>query len=334
MDFSNIHWQQIGHFSLIMLCSLAFLILVALPVMSIAGQTLSLIRQRTAYAKCAKQITLYAIFVGWIITFLSFIPLWLRVAPVVLKHLQDAEKITPGVPAQGFSLAAYLEPVLASIYLQVHLYTVALLLAATILMSIFYAFWSAWKEHRLLLQSLAIIASCWYAMAIYCILCIFHADTLFAQGIAYPLLLDNFLTPSLDASFWLILPYLLPLAFALAGGSACIWLLMRRSRDDFGRDYYAQMLVWCAKWARNGWFLFWVILLGITGLDWVELLKQENYLTNTQFLRSIAFVLMWLIPGILWTVVIKSAHPLRHKITLVFTFILGMSCIIPLYLTI
>ncbi len=326
MDFSTIPWQEVGSYSLIILCSLAFLSLIGMPFMAIAGQTLSLIRERSSYAKCAKQITLLALYLGWILCFVAFIPLWLRLSPSILSLMHNQESI-----AQGLPFMAYFEPILTSIYLQVHVYTFLLLLAATILISVFYGYWSVWKQHRLFLQCLAIVAGCWYAMALYCVLCIIHADALFALGTEHTQSLNNFLTPNFGTSIWNVMPYILPLSFSFAAGFSAVWLLIRRNRDDFGRDYYAQMLPWCAAWARNAWLVFWIILLIITGLQWVNLLTQENYLTNPEFLRSMGFLIMWLIPGILWAMVVKSAYPLRHKATLILAFIFALCVIIPLY---
>ncbi len=328
MDINTIPWQYIAHLTLLTICSLTVLAIIAFPIMGIVGQILSLMRQRTAYAKCAKQITQLTLILGWIVTLFSLIPLWMRLSPPMLSFIQAQENNVQGLPFNE-----YLQPIYTSVYLQMHLYTFALLLAATLFITFFYALWSKWKEHRILIQSLALVSSCWYATAVYCIFCVFHADSLVAQGMKLPETLNAFLSPSMDATFWKAIPYLLPLSFALAAGLACVWLLMRRSRDDFGRDYYAQMLVWCAKWARNSWFLFWTILLVLVGVQWADLLKQENYLTNTEFIRSVAFMFMWLIPGILWTIAIKSAHPLRHKITLVLAFIFSVCSIIPIYLT-
>ncbi len=326
MDFTTIPWQNIAELVCIVLCSLFFLVIIALPIMSISGQTLSLIRQRSAYAKCAKQITQLAFILGWIVTLLSLYPLWLRVSPPILALIAQA-----GVDGQPINYLGLWEPIAASVYLQVHVYGVGLLFAASIFLTIFYCSWANWKNNRVFLQCFALVAACWYTMALYSALCIIHADKALALGTAYPLSLNAFFMPSFGANFWTIVPYILPLSFALAAGLACVWLILRRNKDDFGRDYYAQMLPWCATWARNTWLVFWLILLGTTALSWMHMLQEENYLSNPEFLRSVAFVLLWLIPGILWAIAIRSAHPLRHKATLILAFIFAICSIVPLY---
>ncbi len=322
----TIPWQNIIEMSIITLCSLFLMVIVALPIMSISGQILSLIRQRSAYAKCAKQLASLALFLGWFMTLSCFYPLWIRVSPSILELIS---KMT--VDGQAINYLALWEPIKASVYLQAHVYAAGLLLFASIFLSIFRFSWKVWKKHRLILQCLAIVASCWYAMAFYGIICIISADNALALGIEYPLSLNAFYVPSLDSSLLTVILFLLPLSFALAGGIATFWLIIRRNRDDFGRDYYAQMLPWCASWARNAWIFYWLILLSVTALQWLDLLQKENYLSNPEFMRSVAFVFMWLIPGILWAIVIKSAYPLRHKFTLILAFIFSLCSIVPLY---
>ncbi len=326
MDFTSIDWQHIAKMSLILLCSLSLLAAIVLPFMAIGGQTLSLIRQRSAYAKCAKQVTLLALIVGWLSTCLSFWPLWLRLSPTIM----------PLIPAdmQSLNIPALWQALTAQVYLQAHISVGALLLGASFSLTIFYALWKQWKNNRVTIQCFALIASCWYAMAALSSISILSADTAFAAGIPYNESLKDFFIPSFSMSYWDAAPYVLPLAFAMAGGLACLWLLLRRNKDDFGRDYYAQMLPWCASWARNGWFVFWLLLLATTAVQWVNLIQEENYLSSPAFMQSVAFLLLWLVPGILWTIVVRSEFPLRHKATLVLAFIFGMMSIVPIYLSI
>ncbi len=344
MDFTTIPWQEIGELSLIVLFSLSFLAVVALPLMGIGGQTLSLIRQRSSYAKCAKQVTVLALILGWIITLASFYPLWKSLSPSILPflpmHFLDGQSMdikaffshmADGALLQNIFQKAVWEPVAQSVYLQAHVYATGLLLLASICLTAFFKLWNKWKTHRVAVQCLALVSSTWYGMALFDALSIMSADTALASGVPYATRSENFFIPSLEATFWNGAPYVLPLAFALAGGLACIWLLLRRHRDDFGRDYYAQMLPWCASWARNGWLLYWLILMATTAIQWMNLVQQENYLSSPDFIHSCLFLLLWSIPGILWTLVMRSEHPLRHKPTLILAFVFAMMTIVPIY---
>ncbi len=326
MDFTTINWQHMGYMALILLCSLCFLAVIALPLMSMAGQTLSLIRQRTAYAKCAKQVSLLALILGLALTLFSFWPLWQRLSPPLLALLP--------VDGQSIPWAELWQTVSGKAYLLAHVYAVGLLVGATVCLCVFHALWKHWKTHRVAIQCLALVAACWYGMSLFATLSIISADSAQALGMAPSNNLQKFFVPSLESTFWNGAPYVLPLAFAMAGGLSCVWLLLRRRSDDFGRDYYAQMLPWCASWARNGWLIFWLILLASTTLQWVNMAQQENYLSNPVFVQSVGYVLLWLIPGILWTLPMRSEHPLRHKVTLVLAFVFGMMSIVPIYLSI
>ncbi len=329
MDFTTIDWQHTLHMSIILLSSLSFLAVSALPFMAIGGQTLSIMRQRTAYAKCAKQVTLLALILGWGITLASLWPLWLRISPSLLPLLP----LTPE-DGQAIDLKAFLQPIMSDVYLQAHIYVAALLLGASLCLTLFYALWKQWKMHRVAIQCLALIASCWYFMSLLGTLSILSADTAMEQGLKHGINLQRFFVPNFDSSYWNAAPYVLPLAFAMAGGLACLWLMIRRQRDDFGRDYYAQMLPWCASWARNAWLIFWILLLVTTSIQWMSLVQQDNYLSSPEFIRSVAFLLLWLIPGILWTIAMRSEHPLRHKATLFLAFLFGMMSIVPIYMSI
>ncbi len=325
MDFTTIPWQNIADIALIMLSSLLLLTITALPYMSISGQTLSLIRQRSSYAKCAKQLSLLALILGILASLACLYPLWLRVSPHILPLLP--------VDGQPLALPPLIAPIKASIYLQAHLYVTALIWGATLCMTIFFACWKHWKTHRILLQCFAIIAGSWYALALFGSISIISADRALALGIPHATNFSSFFLPSLESSFWNAAPYALPLAFSMAGGLGALWLMLRRNKDDFGRDYYAQMLPWCASWARNAWLVFWLILLITSAIQWVNLVQQANYLSSPEFMYSVAFLLLWLIPGALWTLPLRSKHPLRHKITLILAFIFGMMSIAPIYIS-
>ncbi len=326
MDFSIITGQQSVHMLLILLCSLCFLSVTVLPIMAMAGQTLSLIRQRTAYAKCAKQISLLALILGWVLTIAGGYFFWLRLGPTILAHM----------PTEGQSLNLYIiwQNIHKETYLLAHMYAQGLLVGATLCLTLFYALWKHWKNHRVFIQCFALVAACWYGMSLFATLSIISADAAITLGTIPEQSLHNFFLPSMESTYWNAAPYALPLAFALAGGISCIWLILRRNIDDFGRDYYAQMLPWCTSWARNGWLIFWLILFASTALQWVNLLHQDDYLSSPVFMQSVAYVLLWLIPGILWTITMRSQHPLRHKATLVLAFLFGMMSIVPIYMSI
>lgn len=110
------------------------------------------------------------------------------------------------------------------------------------------------------------------------------------------------------------LAFLVLLGCAAGGGIALVWLILRRARDDYGRDYYAFAARWCGKWAAAG---AWLSLAAGAGVLWM--------VTDGAFFASLgshdlaphapALIGAGLLAGaaVLWTAVARSAAPMRHK---------------------
>ena len=89
------------------------------------------------------------------------------------------------------------------------------------------------------------------------------------------------------------------------------WLLVRRKIDDFGRDYYVFAANWCGEWAAwGGWFS--LIMAGVLCfmLQTQDLLTLEN---QGALLFVAALFAALLLPSVIWTVIARSATPMRHK---------------------
>ncbi len=332
--------QEILTMAIILLLSVPLLSLVGLPIMVIVGQILSILRKRSAYAKCARQITNLSLILGFVICLVGIAALWLR-HDSTLFHLikqiganfTSVTINTQDPEVQNITWKALFSATPDMVNIQADIIICLTLLAATALMVLVKILWPQWEEKRIIHQSLAIVSSFWYALAAYGVVCVLSAHFSLSFGIAYPTSLESFFMPSFETSFWSSGPYLPPLAFSLAGSLASVWLIIRRNYDDFGRDYYAGMLKWCAAWARAAWFVLWFMFVGTTILQWVSTLRSENFLTSPDFIYGAMFLLLWLIPGILWSLAIRSATPLRHKMTLVLALMLSMCIIIPLYMS-
>ncbi len=329
MNISMPHWQTIFEMFTILVCSVALLSLISLPIMVLFGQNLSLIRKRSAYEKCAKQLSLLTCILGWFMNVVVLWPLWQRISPHIHEQISQANQAD--ATSQIFDFTHVWAYFTNTIPLQAVTFVWASLFFATLIISYYHSNWSHWKDYRLTHQCATIFAACWYAFTLYAIICIFYAEKNLVLGIAYPQSATELFSPNFEASIWNSIPFLPALAFALGGGLAAVWLIIRRHKDDYGRDYYANMLPWCASWARNAWFLVWFLLVGITAVGWIGLLQEGNYLQNPEFLRSALLLMLWVIPGILWTLCLKSNTPLRHKGTLILAFFLAMAFIIPLY---
>lgn len=101
------------------------------------------------------------------------------------------------------------------------------------------------------------------------------------------------------------------LGTALAAGLSCAYLVLRRNKDDFGRDYYRFSLKLAARWAI-------IPMIGqIACQGWLFALLPET--TRTLILSTplgaawAAAAILPLICIILWAVIAKSQAPLRLK---------------------
>ncbi len=322
------------HLAILLTLAVPLLAIVGLPIMVITGQILSILRQRTAYDKCAKQITKLCLILSFALCIVGLYILWLRLGPIILELISQSSNqiIAENTTTQNVTWTLLLSAAPSVVHIQADIILWLTMLGASLLMTLAYILWPTWEEKRLVHQSLSLVSSFWYALVVYGILCIISAEHGMAVGITYPQSLGKLFSPSLESSFWNSALYFVPFAFALSGGIVSVWLIIRRNIDDFGRDYYAITLKWCAAWARSAWFALWFLLMGTTAFKWINSLKDENYLTSPEFLHGALFLLLWLIPGILWTLVTRSATPLRHKMTLILAFVLGMCIVVPLYM--
>lgn len=109
--------------------------------------------------------------------------------------------------------------------------------------------------------------------------------------------------------FWSLLALLVPPGCASGGGIALIWLVLRRARDEYGRDYYAFAARWCGKWAAAG---GWLSLAVWAGVLWMV---TEGAVLAAPGLHAPALIGAGLtvVAAVLWTVVGLSAAPMRHK---------------------
>ena len=99
------------------------------------------------------------------------------------------------------------------------------------------------------------------------------------------------------------------MALTLAGVLGSLYLLLRRNRDDFGRDYYKFALPICAKWA-----LF-PVVADLATCAWIAILVAPTMpavptsLWAALALRELSLILCIII----WIVIMKTATPLRFK---------------------
>lgn len=99
----------------------------------------------------------------------------------------------------------------------------------------------------------------------------------------------------------------------LASGSAlaCAYLIIRRNRDDWGRDYYATAMRAAAKWALI------TMHLHLATQGWLAATLPQGMLkifTGTALLYMAgATVGTTLVSAMLWIPILRSEHPMRLK---------------------
>jgi hypothetical protein len=116
-----------------------------------------------------------------------------------------------------------------------------------------------------------------------------------------------------ESLFWPLLLEAAPLGFAFAGSFAAVWLIIMRERQDYGRDYYAFALPYCAKWA------LWATVLAIPAGVYAMLRGQDIMLPELSHLSPLLLdclsVILPLLACLLWNTIITSEHPMRRKLS-------------------
>lgn len=101
------------------------------------------------------------------------------------------------------------------------------------------------------------------------------------------------------------------LIIAAAAGLSCAYLVLRRNKDDFGRDYYNFSLKLAARWAT-------IPMIGFIGCQaWLFVVLPDNFKT---MVMETPLGLVWgagtglaLICTILWLLIARSQTPLQMK---------------------
>ncbi|EGJ51449.1 hypothetical protein Desaf_3152 [Desulfocurvibacter africanus subsp. africanus str. Walvis Bay] len=268
------------------LALLAWLSALGSPVLSASAEILADVRSKVFYHKFAQQMSKAGL-------------IWLLVALLLTGLVMALRK------AETSMLLSFLneQPML--------LLPLVIALALLISFALLHATtWRGLKEsrglHKLLglLAALASLASIWFALSLCRLLAI--------QNRADPAIViqDHFLIPA-TAPFWLLLGLVVMLALACAGGLGLAYTVMRRNKDDWGRDYYGFALRLGAGWTLlslglQAGFLGWlasVHLLAGLALAADPILRAGVIITASALLVAmLAYLFVW-----------RSDTPLRHK---------------------
>lgn len=202
-----------------------------LPFLSLAGQTLAKAHRRSFYDKCGKQMAM----------------LCALIAPLVLC-------ISIAITVRSIQL----DPLLVESPLRLPIITLLAAMAGSSIFSVLY--FLLWKRLAktlpLVHQFLGLAASVGMLTTLFIASAL--ARVIMLPGHPLPAtappieLMKAFLMPPITSMLWSLSLLALCGVIAIAGAMAMFWLVLRRDADNFGRDYYAFVMPWCARWSLVG----------------------------------------------------------------------------------
>lgn len=267
---------------------------------STGNQIIAISRKRSAYNKCARQIAFLGLIMGWIL--LAGGRIWLYYFPALGEN--DINGFTQETSWLLFSIGV-------------------------LLASIFYALWRPLKNMPVLHTTIGMIASVTNILALAAILCAIRLDALASSPEMRSLSLPDLFPNTWNDPLYSIASYTLPLMFAYAGGLSACWLVIRRHKEDFGRDYYNRMIPSCCAWARNSWIILVLLLLFAMGLQFYQQTPEPDI---EEMIYNGARALLWLIPILLWSLLMRSTYPLRRSFLCFIAIIIACAFTMPYFL--
>ncbi|WP_022656746.1 hypothetical protein [uncultured Desulfovibrio sp.] len=267
------------------------------------ARVLSLTRRRSSYDKCARQLALLGLILGWL----------LLIGGRVWIFFTQAGCTPDSLP----SFLVEMGWILLSL--------------AVLISSLYYMLWKALGNMPVLHVTLGMLSGVQGCVAVVATLAAARFLAAFARPDAAAMTFADIFPAAWSAPLWSALCYTLPLILAMPAAFGALWLPLRRKRDDFGRDHYNAMIPWCAGWARNAWCLLWLLLLVSSGLR-IWLHWQGGVFSARDAIVESSRLLLWLVPVPLWSMVRRSAIALRHKLTLLAALLIAVGFMLPYYL--
>ena len=263
---------------------------VAVPFMSVAALAAALLAKRGLYDRCARQLGRLALALAWLAFACAGGLILTKIRQTAFPPLLADAGLAAG---SALAVAAVLWSVCVRAWQRLRTRPAALCLLGL-----------AGGLGAALVPVLALLLACMRLTGI---------DISAFSGWQDPLLPARLAEVGSGHLFLSLLSVLVPLGCAAGGGIALIWLVLRRKRDDYGRDYYAFAARWCGKWAAaGGW-------LSLALLACVALILSEGTFFSALDLnlgahaRGMAGAGLLAVAAALWTGIGLSAAPMRHK---------------------
>ena len=194
--------------------------------------------------------------------------------------------------------------------------TLALGLIGTALLSIYFGTWKTLKKDK---KTVHIILG---LLGILCLKPLFWVPIIAIRAQAMNLdAAHSCILPAMGSLLWPLGAQWAFLSVSLSAVLGLGYLLLRRNRDDFGRDYYKYILPICAKWA-----LFPILAL-IATCAWAYMLIAPKIVfgESLPLMTSLGIRgLSLLCAAMIWIIVIRSKTPLRLKGAILSSIILTL----------
>ena len=188
----------------------ALLAFAGLGFMSATARALAVTRKRASYEKCARQLALLSLLLGWALLICGRV--WLF-----------------------FTQSSYTPDSISDFMVEMSWIMLGL---AVLINSMYFALWKFLLKLPMLHVGMGVVSGIQGIIATVASLAAARLLTALARPDADLLTLGHIYVPGFGTPFWCALFWSLPLMLAVAGGMGAFWLVLRRKYDDFGRDHY------------------------------------------------------------------------------------------------
>ncbi|MFP4391612.1 MAG: hypothetical protein ACOCP7_00280 [Desulfohalobiaceae bacterium] len=187
--------------------------------------------------------------------------------------------------------------------------------------------WKACRQHKWLRLVLSLLSSLGFWLFVLSSLNLkLRILSLPELGTTASLSWQQLFFPQQPFLFWNLLAQIFCLALGACGLGAMLYFLLRRTKEDFGRDYYRFAQHLAARWS-----LLFILQLPFWALIFFRLKPWPSFIQSTleQILAAAALIFLTASMG-LGLRILRSPNPMRHKLSPVGCALfawMGWSCI-------
>ncbi len=272
------------------------------PLVALVAERLGIAQKRVFLDKFASQITTMGVILG-----LSSLPFAAGVwfmgwgGSWLVLYLKD-----PNLPLPPFSLA------LAG---QASLLTAGFYVLTLCLLLLYKFTWKSLSKSKTLHSLLGILATLAGFGTLFLFVLVQRMKVLFPDVHPADQDLSQFFTSLVNeggnSAFWPLFGVSVGIIIVSAAALGLVYMVLRRKKDDYGRDYYNYGLKHCATWAVSGATICLALGGWVAAVMFPELLHLELGAPKVH-LFAIGLLCM-VIACICWGLVRGSQTPLRHK---------------------